>query len=59
MEGGRSGTYLRLTRASSGPRVSVAKTYSIEMKRNENEYFGQLTVAFIGSRIQETEAKFY
>ena len=32
MEGGQSGTYLRLTRASSGPRMSVAKTY-----RDENE----------------------
>ena len=32
MEGGQSGTYLRLTRASSGPRVSVVKTY-----RDENE----------------------
>ena len=32
MEGGQSGTYLRLTRASSGPRVSAAKTY-----RDENE----------------------
>ena len=32
MGGGQSGTYLRLTRASSGPRVSVAKTY-----RDENE----------------------
>ena len=32
MEGGQSGTYLRLTKASSGPRVSVAKTY-----RDENE----------------------
>ena len=32
MEGGQSGTYLRLTRASSGPRVSVTKTY-----RDENE----------------------
>ena len=53
MEGGQSGTYLRLTRASSGPRVSVAKTY-----RDENEYFGQITVAFLSSRIQETEAKF-
>ena len=29
---GQCGTYLRLTRASSGPRVSVAKTY-----RDENE----------------------
>ena len=28
------------------------------MKRNENEYFGQITVAFLSSRIQETEAKF-
>ena len=28
MEGGQSGTYLRLTRASSGPWVSVTKTYS-------------------------------
>ena len=55
MGGGQSGTYLRLTRASSGLRVSVAKTYRDE---NENEYFGQITVAFIGSRIQETEAKF-
>ena len=33
MEGGQSGTYLRLTRVSSGPRVSVAKTYRDEMKR--------------------------
>ena len=32
MEGGQSGTYLRLKRVSSGPRVSVAKTY-----RDENE----------------------
>ena len=32
MEGGQSYTYLRLTRASSGPWVSVAKTY-----RDENE----------------------
>ena len=30
----------------------------IEMKRNENKYFGQITVAFLSSRIQETEAKF-
>ena len=50
MEGGQSGTYLRLTRASSGPQVSVAKTY-----RDENEYFSQITVAFLSSRIQETE----
>ena len=28
------------------------------MKRNENEYFSQITVAFLSSRIQETEAKF-
>ena len=28
------------------------------MKQNENEYFGQITVAFLSSRIQETEAKF-
>ena len=32
MEGGQSGTYLRLTIASSGLQVSVAKTY-----RDENE----------------------
>ena len=32
MEGGESGTYLRLARASFSPRVSVAKTY-----RDENE----------------------
>ena len=32
MEGGQSSTYLRLTRALSGLRVSVAKTY-----RDENE----------------------
>ena len=29
----------------------------IEMKQNENEYFGQIPVAFLSSRIQETEAK--
>ena len=52
MEGGQSGTYLRLTRDSSGPRASVAKTYRDETKLNENEYFGQNT------GIQETEAKF-
>ena len=33
MEGGQSGTYLRLTRASSGLRVSVTKTYRDETKR--------------------------
>ena len=33
MEGGQSGTNLRLTRALSGPRVSIAKTYRDETKR--------------------------
>ena len=33
MAGGQSGTYLRLTKASSGPQVSVAKTYRDEMKQ--------------------------
>ena len=33
MEGGQSGTYLRLMRASSGLRVSIAKTYRDEKKR--------------------------
>ena len=28
------------------------------MKRNENEYCSQITVAFLSSRIQETEVKF-
>ena len=32
MEGRQSGTYLRTTRASSGPRVSIAKTYRDETK---------------------------
>ena len=36
MEGGQSGTYLRLTRASSGPQVSVAKTYRDENKTKMN-----------------------
>ena len=49
MEGGQSGTYLRLTRASSGPRVSVAKPYRDETKQ-KCEYFGQITVAFLSSR---------
>ena len=48
MEGGQSGTYLRKTGAS---------LRHIEMNRNENEYFSQITVAFLSSRIQETEAK--
>ena len=39
MEGGQSGTYLRLTRAS---------LRHIEMKQNENEYFGQITVHVLG-----------
>ena len=52
MEGGQSGTYLRLTRASSGPQVSVATTYRNEP--NENECFGQITVAFLSNRIQES-----
>ena len=46
---GQSGTHLRQARASTGPRVSIAKT---EMNRNENEYFGQITMAFLSSRIQ-------
>ena len=33
MEGGQSGTHLRLTRASSGPRVSIAKTHRDKTKR--------------------------
>ena len=45
MEGGQSGTYLRQTRESSSPWVSVAKTYRDETKLNE--YFGQITVAEI------------
>ena len=57
MKGRQSGTYLRQTRALSGLQVSVAKTYRDETKR-ECEYFGQITVAFLSSRIQETEAKF-
>ena len=36
MEGGQSGTYLRLTRASSGPQVGVAKTYRDENKTKMN-----------------------
>ena len=58
MEGGQSGTYLRLMRASSGLRVSVTKTYKDETKL-KCEYFGQITVAFLSNRIQETEAKFF
>ena len=27
------------------------------MKRDENEYFGQITVAFLSNEIQETESK--
>ena len=57
MEGGQGGTYLRLTRVLSGPRESAAKTYRDETKWN-CEYFGQITVAFLSSRIQETEVKF-
>ena len=34
MEGGQGGTYLRQTSVSSGPRVSVAKTYGDETKMN-------------------------
>ena len=33
MEAGQSGTYVRQTRESSGPWVSVAKTYRDETKR--------------------------
>ena len=54
MEGGQSGTYLRLTRVSSSPRVSVAKTYRDETKMNIS---AKNTVAF-RCRIQETDAKF-
>ena len=34
MEGGQSGTYLKLARASSSPWVSVTKTYRDETKMN-------------------------
>ena len=33
LEGGQSGTYLRLMRASSDPQVNVAKTYRDKTKR--------------------------
>ena len=33
IDGGQSGTYLRLMRESSGPQVSVAKIYRDETKR--------------------------
>ena len=36
MEGGQRGTYLRLTRASSGLQVRVAKTYRDENKMKMN-----------------------
>ena len=36
MEGGQRNTYLRLTRALSGPRVSVAKTYRDGKKTKMN-----------------------
>ena len=54
MEEGQNGTYLRQTRALSGPWVSIAKTYRDETKQNENEYFGQITVVFLSSRLQES-----
>ena len=50
MEGGQSGTYLRLTRVSSGPRVSVAKTYRDETKINIS---AKSQWPSISSRIQE------
>ena len=39
MEGGQSGTYLRLTRASSGPQVSVAKTYRVYHNKENLERY--------------------
>ena len=57
MGGGQSGTYLRQTRASSSPRVSVTKTYRDETKRKYT--FSQITVAFLSSRIQETGSKLF
>ena len=56
MEGGQSGTYLRQTRASSGPLVSVAKTYRDETKQ-KCKLSGQITVAFLSSTIEETKSK--
>ena len=53
MEGGQSGTYLRQTRASSGTRVSVAKTYRDEMKRksifrpNHTEIFNFVSSLYV------------
>ena len=38
MEGVQSGTYLRLTRVSSGSRVSIAKTYRDETKMKMNKW---------------------
>ena len=43
MEGEQSGSYLRLTRASSGPQVSIAKTYRDETKQNYNYVLVTLT----------------
>ena len=37
------------------PTGGIAKTYRDETK--ENEYFGQITMAFLSSGIQETEVK--
>ena len=34
-------------------------TRPMEMKRNKNEYFGQITVAFLSSRIKETDSLLY
>ena len=44
MEGGQSGTYLRLTRASSGPQVSVAMTHRDETKYSYFRFISSLYV---------------
>ena len=50
MEGGQSGTYLRQTRASSGPRVSVAKTYRWNETKINISAISQSTVFFCWGR---------
>ena len=53
------GTEWHLPTTDRRPAYGWVSLRHIEMKWNKNEYFGQITVAFLSSRIQETEAKLY
>ena len=53
MEGGQSSTYLRQTRTSSSPQVSVTKTYRDQTKRKHRIYVNLICTPYLKLKIMK------